>query len=120
MKKYILLLIISLFIFTSCEELGIGNATLKYEIYTESESFSVAYDNKHGNEIFETVNNNTWSKEFDCSLGEVVGLDFMNVSDNEWVNAPNVYVEMSISKDGDVLVSYTGETNKEYINCIFE
>jgi hypothetical protein len=119
MKK-LLFIILSIFVFTSCEELGIGNATLKYEIYTESESFSVGYDNQNGNEIIELVNNNTWSKEFECSLGEVVGLDFMNISDNDWVNAPNIFVEMSISKDGEVLVSYTGETNKEYINCIFE
>ena len=120
MKNFIPLLIVPLFLFTSCEELGFGEATLKYEINTDSESFSVEYTNKHGNDIIEAVNNNTWTKEFECSLLEVVGLDFMNVSDNGWVNAPDVFVEMSISKDGDILVSYTGETNKEYINCIFE
>ena len=120
MRNFILLLILPALFFTSCEELGIGEATLKYEIITDSKSFSVEYKNQHGNEIMEAVNNNTWTKEFECSLSEIVSLNFMNVSDNEWVSAPHVFVEMSISKDGDVLVSYTGETNKEYINCVFQ
>jgi len=118
--KRLLLLFIPLVFFFGCEELGVGEATLKYEINTFSESFSVEYTNQHGNDIIEPVNNNTWTKEFEYSLSEIVGLKFMNISDNEWTSAPDVFLEMSISKNGDILVSYTGETNWEFINCVFE
>ena len=113
MKKFILLLIICLFIFTSCEKVNSGK--IRYEINTESNYFHVEYVNEYGYDVTEVVQDaNTWYKEIDGESGDGVHLIFDN-GPPMWGNDSHELTTLSISFKGDIIQSYSGVTEYESI-----
>ena len=112
MKK--ILLISIPFLFSSCERVE-RTGTLEYQISSSSDYFHVYYTNQYDNDVTEVSYTNIWSKQFEVSKGVGVTLNF-NEGGPTWGSASGdeeVEITMSISFNGNSLISYSGLTDYE-------
>ena len=128
MKKSFFIFFLSCFVlcFNSCDEFleeSPETGTVRYEITSESDYFHISYDNQYGNSISEVVNGNNWFKEIEGTVGEYVSLKFDEGPETYGgmdSNGVEELTTLSISFDGNVLISYTGVTEFEIISCQLE
>ena len=125
MKNSFFIFFLSCFIllFNSCDEFleespEIG--MVRYEINSKSNYFHVGYLNEYGNDIIELVQGSTsWVKEIEIEEGELVHLKF-DEGPEQYGYDNEVLTTLSISFNGNTLISYSGITEYEYINCYLE
>tara|TARA_B100001758_G_scaffold231908_1_gene228797 strand:- start:403 stop:765 length:363 start_codon:yes stop_codon:yes gene_type:complete len=119
MKKLLIILIIIPLIFSSCQK---NTGTVKYEITSESNYFEVQYTNKYGNDVTEMSNNNNWSTEVEGEVNDLVALVFDQggLGSGSSSGGAEVFTTMKISFNDNVLISYSAETNWEYISTYLE
>ncbi|MBF90452.1 MAG: hypothetical protein CMP75_01655 [Flavobacteriales bacterium] len=122
MKKILLILIFIPLLFISCEKLA-GKGTVEYQITSTSDYFHVYYTNQYDNEVTEVSYSNNWSKQVEGKKGDAVTLNF-NEGGPTWGSGidtdENVEVNMSISFNGNILISYAGLTEYESLITILE